>query len=337
MKIGNIELEGTPLFLAPMEDVTYKSFRWMCKKFGADVMCTEFVSSEALIRDVQRTKQKMQVFDFDRPVAIQIYGHNIDSMVHAAQVVEESQPDFIDINFGCPMKKIIRHGAGAAMLKDLPKMQKMAAEIVKAVNIPVTAKTRLGWSAGDTPVVEAAERLQDAGIQALTIHGRTREQLYTGEADWSLIAEVKNNPKITIPIIGNGDINSGAKAKELLEQTGVDALMIGRGSIGRPWIFREVKHFLATGQELSMPTVAEVSNVLREQLKLNLEWRDNERSGILMMRRHFAKYFPGLPNFRDLKIKLLQAETNTEVQEVLTQIEEKYGSYCLNHTIIKLK
>jgi len=258
-------------------------------------------------------------------------------MVHAAQVVEESQPDFIDINFGCPMKKIIRHGAGAAMLKDLPKMQKMAAEIVKAVNIPVTAKTRLGWSAGDTPVVEAAERLQDAGIQALTIHGRTREQLYTGEADWSLIAEVKNNPKITIPIIGNGDINSGAKAKELLEQTGVDALMIGRGSIGRPWIFREVKHFLATGQELSMPTVAEVSNVLREQLKLNLEWRDNERSGILMMRRHFAKYFPGLPNFRDLKIKLLQAETNTEVQEVLTQIEEKYGSYCLNHTIIKLK
>lgn len=337
MKIGSLELKGTPLFLAPMEDVTYKSFRWMCKKFGADVMYTEFVSSEALIRNVQKSKDKIQLFDFDRPVAIQIYGHNIDSMVRAAQVVEEFNPDFIDINFGCPMKKIIRHGAGAALLKDLSKMQQMATEIVKAVKIPVTAKTRLGWTCNDKPVVEAAERLQDAGIQALAIHGRTREQLYTGEADWTLIGEVKNNPAIKIPIIGNGDITSGEKAKKLLEQTGVDALMIGRGSIGRPWIFREVKHFLETGEELAQPTVSEVVKILKEQLKLNLEWRDNERSAILMMRRHFAKYFPGLPNFRDLKIKLLQAETNIEVHQILAQIEERYGSYLLLQNLYQLR
>ena len=208
MKIGNIELEGTPLFLAPMEDVTYKSFRWMCKKFGAEVMYTEFVSSEALVRDIKRSIEKMVLFDFDRPVAIQIYGHNIDSMVRAAQVAEEADPDFIDINFGCPMKKIVRHGAGAALLKDLPKMQQMASEIVKAVKLPVTAKTRLGWTENNKPIMEVAERLQDAGIQALAIHGRTREQLYTGKADWSMISEVKSNAKIKIPIIGNGDINT---------------------------------------------------------------------------------------------------------------------------------
>jgi len=337
MKIGNIELKNTPLFLAPMEDVTYKSFRWMCKKFGADVMYTEFVSSEALVRDIQKTRQKMHLFDFDRPVAIQIYGHNIESMVRAAQVAEESQPDFIDINFGCPMKKIIRHGAGAAMLKDLPKMQKMVAEIVKAVQLPVTAKTRLGWTEGDKPIMEAALRLQDAGIQALAIHGRTREQLYTGEADWTLIGEVKNNPKIHIPIIGNGDINSGEKAKKLLDATGVDALMIGRGAIGRPWLFREVKYYLETGENLSQPTVSEVVDVLKEQMQMNLEWRDNERSGILMMRRHFAKYFPGLPNFRELKIKLLRAESNNEVNEILEQIVEEYGKIRLDFSNASLK
>ena len=326
MKIGNIELKGTPLFLAPMEDVTYKSFRWMCKKFGADVMYTEFISSEALVRDIKKTKEKMTLFDFDRPVAIQIYGHNIESMVRAAQVAEESNPDFIDINFGCPMKKIVRHGASAAMLQDLPKMQKMAAEIVKAVKIPVTAKTRLGWTESDKPIMEAAERLQDAGIAALAIHGRTREQLYTGKADWTLIGEVKNNPKIRIPIIGNGDINSAQKAKYLLEKTGVDALMIGRAAIGRPWLFSEVKHFLETGELLPSPTVAEVVEVLREQIRMNLEWKEKELSGILMLRRHFAKYFPGLPNFRDLKIKLLRAETGAEINEILNTIVEMYGT-----------
>jgi len=325
------------LFLAPMEDVTYKSFRWMCKKFGADVMYTEFVSSEALVRSIEKTRQKMHLFDFDRPVAIQIYGHNIESMVRAAQVAEESNPDFIDINFGCPMKKIVRHGAGAAMLKDIPGMQQMAAEIVKAVKVPVTAKTRLGWSENDKPIVEVAERLQDAGIQALAIHGRTREQLYTGYADWTLIGEVKNNPKIQIPIIGNGDINSGEKAKKFLDETGVDALMIGRGAIGRPWLFREVKHYLRTGENLPLPTVTEVAEVLKEQLDLNLKWRDNERSGILMMRRHFAKYFPGLPNFRDLKVQLLRAETNEEVHEILQNIVEQYGTFELDFSNASLK
>lgn len=337
MKIGNIELKGIPLFLAPMEDVTYKSFRMMCKKFGADVMYTEFVSSEALVRDIEKTKQKMNLFDFDRPVAIQIYGHNTDSMVRAAQVAEEFNPDFIDINFGCPMKKIVRHGAGAAMLKDLPKMQQMATEIVKAVKVPVTAKTRLGWTEGNKPILEAAERLQDSGIQALAIHGRTREQLYTGVADWTLIGEVKNNPGIHIPIIGNGDINSGEKAKKLLDETGVDALMIGRGAIGRPWLFREVKYYLDTGEALPQPKVAEVADILKEQLRLNLEWRDNERSGILMMRRHFAKYFPGLPNFRELKVKLLRADTNDEVQQILTEIVEQYGNYQLDFSTASLK
>lgn len=327
MKIGNIELKGTPLFLAPMEDVTYKSFRWMCKKFGADVMYTEFISSEALIRDIKKTKEKMVLFDFDRPVAIQIYGHNIDSMVRAAQVAEELNPDFIDINFGCPMKKIIRHGAGAAMLQDLPKMQQMAAEIVKAVKVPVTAKTRLGWTESDKPIVEVAERLQDAGIAALAIHGRTRDQLYTGKADWTLIGKVKNNPKIQIPIIGNGDINSAEKAKYFLDQTGVDALMIGRGAIGRPWLFREVKHYLETGELLPQPGVTEVVEILKKQIRLNLEWKENELTGILMLRRHFAKYFPGLPNFRELKIKLLRAETAGEIDDILNKIIEVYGNY----------
>lgn len=337
LKIGHIELKGTPLFLAPMEDVTYKSFRWMCKKFGADVMYTEFVSSEALVRDIKKTKQKMVLYDFDRPVAIQIYGHNIESMVRAAQVAEEAGPDFIDINFGCPMKKIIRHGAGAALLQDLPKMQLMAAEIVKAVQLPVTAKTRLGWTEKDKPVVEAALRLQDAGIAALAIHGRTRDQLYNGKADWTLIGEVKNNPKIQIPVIGNGDINSAKTAKYFLDKTGVDALMVGRAAIGRPWIFKEIKHYLNTGELLPLPTVSWVVKVLREQLELNLEWKDDERVGILMLRRHFAKYFPGLPNFRELKINLLRAETSEQVNEILELIVERYGDIPLDYNQISLK
>lgn len=250
MKIGDLELGGLPLFLAPMEDVTYKSFRYMCKKFGADVMYTEFVNSDALVRNVAKTKLKMSLFDFDRPVAIQIYGHDIGAMAEAAKVAEEAGPDFIDINFGCPMKKIVRRGAGAALLQDLPRMQEMAAAVVKAVRLPVTAKTRLGWDEHDKPVVEAALRLQDAGIAALAIHGRTRSQLYNGQADWTLIGEVKNHPRITMPIIGNGDVKGPRQAEELWRQSGVDGLMIGRPAIGRPWIFREIKHFLATGETL---------------------------------------------------------------------------------------
>jgi nifR3 family TIM-barrel protein len=336
VKIGTIDLGEMPLFLAPMEDVTYKSFRYMCKKYGADVMYTEFVSSEALIRDIQKTKQKMTLFDFDRPVAIQIYGYDINSMVEAAKVAEECQPDFIDINYGCPMKKIIRHGAGAAMLLDPEKMQRMTEAIVKAVNIPVTAKTRLGWDHDSKIIVDVAERLQDAGVAALAIHGRTRSMLYTGEADWSLIADVKNNPRMRIPIIGNGDINGPEKAKAFLDQSGVDALMIGRGSIGRPWIFKEVKQYLQTGEILPPPTVAEVVQNVRDQLEITIEWKDNIRSGILMMRRHFARYFPALPNFRENRIRLLQAETLESVQEVLTAIEKQYGDLRVDYTNVGL-
>ena len=309
----------------------------MCKKYGADVMYTEFVSSEALIRDIQKTKQKMTLFDFDRPVAIQIYGHDIDSMVRAAQVAEESQPDFIDINYGCPMKKIIRHGAGAGMLLDPDKMQRMTAAIVKAVKVPVTAKTRLGWDEDNKIIVDVAERLQDAGIVALAIHGRTRSQLYTGEADWTLIGEVKNNPRMHIPIIGNGDINGPEKAGEFLHQTGVDALMIGRGSIGRPWIFQEVKHYLSTGELLPPPTVAEVVQNVRDQLNMSIDWKDNVRSGILMMRRHFARYFPSLPNFREHRIRLLQADTIEAVNESMLQIEKEYGHLRVDYSNISLK
>jgi nifR3 family TIM-barrel protein len=278
----------------------------------------------------------MTLYDFDRPVAIQIYGHDIQSMVEAAKVAEESQPDFIDINYGCPMKKIIRHGAGAAMLLEPEKMQQMTEAIVKAVNIPVTAKTRLGWDHDSKIIVEVAERLQDAGVAALAIHGRTRSMLYTGEADWSLIADVKNNPRMKIPIIGNGDINGPEKAKAFLGQSGVDALMIGRGSIGRPWIFREVKHYLETGEILPAPTVAEVVQNVRDQLSMSIEWKDNVRSGILMMRRHFAKYFPSLHNFREHRIRLLQADTLESVQEALTLIEELYGDIRVDYTNVGL-
>lgn len=337
VKIGKLELGKLPLFLAPMEDVTYKSFRFMCKNFGADVMYTEFISSEALIRDIEKTKRKMTIFDFDRPVAIQIYGSNIEAMVGAARVAEEWKPDFIDINFGCPMKKIASKGAGAGLLRDLPKMIRMAEEVVKAVKIPVTAKTRLGWDPSDMPIVEVAERLQDVGIQALAIHGRTRSQLYTGEADWSLISEVKRNPRMNIPIIGNGDINGPEKAKAFLEQSGVDALMIGRGAIGRPWIFRDVRHYLETGEMLLPPLVPEVVANVKEQLHQSLSWKDEPKRAILEMRRHFARYFPNLRDFRDLRVQLLQALEVEEVTRILDVIAGKYANERVDYTNIGLK
>ena len=337
MKIGNLDLGELPLFLAPMEDVTYKSFRYMCKNFGADVMYTEFISSEALIREIEKTKKKMTIFDFDRPVAIQIYGSNIDSMVQAARVAAEAKPDFIDINFGCPMKKIATKGAGAGLLRDLPKMVKMAEEVVKAVELPVTAKTRLGWDHSDMPIVDVAERLQDVGIKALAIHGRTRSQLYTGEADWSLIAAVKQNPRMHIPIIGNGDINGPEKAKLFLEQSGVDAIMIGRGAIGRPWIFRDVRHFLDTGELLPPPLVPEVVANVKEQLAQSLAWKDEPKRAVLEMRRHFARYFPNLKDFRDLRVKLLQTLEVEEVLVILDEIALKYALERVDYTNIGLK
>jgi tRNA-dihydrouridine synthase B len=337
MKIGNLDLGDLPLFLAPMEDVTYKSFRYLCKKYGADVMYTEFVASEALIRDVARTKKKMTIFEFDRPLAIQIYGSNIDSMVEAAKVAEQYSPDFIDINFGCPMKKIAGKGAGAGLLRDIPKMVKMAGEVVKAVHLPVTAKTRLGWDQEDQPIVAVAEKLQDVGIQALAIHGRTRSQLYTGEADWSLIAAVKNNTRMHIPIIGNGDITGPEKAKALLEQSGVDGLMIGRGSIGRPWIFREIRKFLDTGELTSPPLVSFVVENVKDQLNQSLTWKDDPRRAVLAMRRHFARYFPNLPDFKEMRIQLLRANEIDEVIGILDMIAQKYAEVRVDYTNVGLK
>ncbi len=337
MKIGNLDLGDLPLFLAPMEDVTYKSFRYLCKKYGADVMYTEFVASEALIRDIERTKRKMTIFEFDRPLAIQLYGSSIDSMVQAARVAELAHPDFIDLNFGCPMKKIAGKGAGAGLLLDIPKMVEMAAEVVKAVRLPVTAKTRLGWDQHDKPIVEVAERLQDVGIQALAIHGRTRSQLYAGEADWSLIGDVKNNPRMKIPIIGNGDITGPEKARAFLEQSGVDGLMIGRASIGRPWIFREIRHYLNTGEITPPPTVSFVVENVKDQLSQALTWKEDSRRAVKEMRRHFAKYFPALPDFRELRIQLLRAEELEEVYRILHLITSKYEDTSVDYSNVVLK
>ncbi|MDC1105302.1 tRNA dihydrouridine synthase DusB [Prolixibacteraceae bacterium] len=337
MKIGNIELGSMPLFLAPMEDVTYKSFRYMCKKFGADVMYTEFVSSEALIRDIAKTKKKMTLFEFDRPVGIQIFGHNIESMVEAAKIAEESNPDIIDINFGCPMKKIVNRGAGSGMFQDVPKMVEMTRQIVNAVNKPVTVKTRLGWDDNSKVIVDVAEQLQDTGIAALTLHGRTRKQLYTGEADWDWIAKVKNNSRMHIPIIGNGDINGPLKAKECLEQSGVDGLMIGRGAIGRPWIFKEIRHYLETGKLLPSPLVPEIVDNVKEQLTQSVNWKDSPERAVKEMRRHFAKYFPSLHNFRDIRIRLLRADELDEVLLLLDEIAERYADTRVDYTNISLK
>ena len=337
MKIGNIDLGEMPLFLSPMEDVTYKSFRYICKKYGADVMSTEFISSEALIRDVNKTMRKMTLFEFDRPIAIQIYGANIDSMVEAAKVAETFNPNYIDINFGCPMKKIAGKGAGSGLLRDIPKMIEMASQIVKAVNLPVTAKTRVGWDDNDKPIVEVAERLQDVGIQMLALHGRTRQQLYTGEADWEMIGKVKRNPRFKIPLVGNGDINGPVKAKQARDISGVDGLMIGRGAIGRPWIFREIKHYFETGEQLSPPTVSEVVEVIKEQMEQSLTWKENEKQAIWEMRRHFARYFPGVHDFRELRIELLRAEEHAQVLEILERIVAKYPNVRVDYTDISLK
>jgi len=337
VKIGELELGEMPLFLSPMEDVTYKSFRYICKKYGADVMSTEFISSEALIRDVNKTKRKMTLFEFDRPIAIQIYGANIDSMVEAAKVAETFQPNYIDINFGCPMKKIAGKGAGSGLLRDIPKMIEMASQIVKAVNLPVTAKTRVGWDDNDKPILEVSERLQDVGIQMLALHGRTRQQLYTGEADWEMIGKVKSNPRFKIPLVGNGDINGPEKAKEARDISGVDGMMIGRGAIGRPWIFREIKHYFQTGEMLPPPTVPEIVEVIKEQMEQSLSWKEYEKQAIWEMRRHFARYFPGVPDFRELRIALLRAEEHTHVLEILDRIVDKYRDTRVDYTNMSLK
>ena len=322
MKIGHIDLGERPVLLAPMEDVTDPAFRLMCKKFGADMVYTEFVSSDALIRSVNKTTRKLTICDEERPVAIQIYGKETGAMVEAARIVEEARPDILDINFGCPVKKVAGKGAGAGMLQNIPKMLEITRAVVDAVKLPVTVKTRLGWDGDHKIIVDLAEQLQDCGIAALAIHGRTRAQMYTGEADWTLIGEVKNNPRMHIPVIGNGDVTSAVRAKECFDRYGVDAIMIGRGSIGRPWIFREVKHYLETGEELPGQPFEWYLNILREEV-LNSVARLDERRGIIHIRRHLAAtpLFKGIPNFRETRIAMLRTESVEELFKIFDRIE----------------
>ena len=320
MKIGNIEFGPHPVFLAPMEDVTDIGFRLLCKRFGASMVYTEFVSAEALIRDVKSTLQKLTISDEERPVGIQIYGRDIEAMIEAAKIVEQAGPDLIDLNFGCPVKKVAGKGAGAGMLQNIPKMLEITRKVVDAVKLPVTVKTRLGWNHEQLIITELAEQLQDCGIQALTIHGRTRSQMYTGQADWTLIGEVKRNPRIHIPIIGNGDITSAEEAKQAFDTYGVDAIMIGRATFGRPWIFKEVRDYLDNTGEPSL-TIDEKLDILIEQLRINVE-RIDEKRGILHTRRHLAAtpLFKGIPNFRPTRIAMLRAETMPELLAILEDI-----------------
>ena len=324
MIIGSLDLGPMPLLLAPMEDVTDVPFRSLCKKYGADLMYTEFVSADALIRDIESTRRKLHILSSERPVGVQIYGREVEPMVEAARIVEEAGPELLDINFGCPVKKIAGKGAGAGMLRDIPKLLRITEAVVKAVGIPVTVKTRLGWDEDSKCIVSLAERLQDAGIAALTIHGRTRAQMYTGEADWTLIGQVRNNPRMRIPIIGNGDITTPQRARACLDRYGVDALMIGRGAIGRPWIFSEIRHYLQTGTELPLPLVPQQIEMLRQQIAATLHHMGDERRTILHMRRHLAVSFKGLPDFRQLKIRMLRADSLAELDECLSLIAQPY-------------
>lgn len=322
MKIRTIDLGESPVVLAPMEDVTDPAFRLLCKEFGADMVYTEFVSSDALIRSVDKTMTKLNISAAERPVAIQIYGKDTDTMVEAARIVEQAHPDILDLNFGCPVKRVAGKGAGAGMLQNISKMLEITRAVVNAVQIPVTVKTRLGWDENHKVIVELAEQLQDCGIEALTIHGRTRAQMYTGEADWTLIGEVKNNPRMRIPIIGNGDITTPQRAKECFDRYGVDAIMIGRASFGRPWIFKEVKHYLETGEELPPLSFRWKLDVLRREVQDSINLLD-ERRGILHVRRHLAAspLFKGIPNFRETRIAMLRAETQVELYAILDHIE----------------
>ena len=325
MKIGNITFPKYPVFLAPMEDVTDISFRLMCKKFGADMVYTEFVSSDALIRNIQKTQQKLTICEEERPVTIQIYGRDVESMVEAAKICEVAKPDILDINFGCPVKKVAGKGAGSGMLQTPDLMLEITQQVVKAVNIPVTVKTRLGWDNDSKIIVSLAEKLQDCGIKALTIHGRTRAQMYTGNADWSLIGDVKNNPRMHIPIIGNGDVDSAQVCKQRFDETGVDAVMIGRACFGAPWIFREVKHYLETGEVLPKEPFQWYLDVLKQQVLQSIELIDELR-GILHIRRHLATspLFKGIPDFKPTRIAMLRANTLAELFEIMDNIRERF-------------
>jgi nifR3 family TIM-barrel protein len=328
VKIGNTNLGEFPLLLAPMEDVSDPPFRALCKKQGCDMMYTEFISVEGLIRDATKSVQKLDIYDYERPIGIQIFGAELDSMARAAAIVEEAQPELLDINFGCPVKKVTCKMAGAGILQDLDKMVKLTDHIVKSTDLPVTVKTRLGWDDSTKFIEEVAERLQDVGIKALSIHGRTRKQMYKGEADWTLIGKIKENPRVHIPIFGNGDIDSGPKALEYRNRYGVDGIMIGRASIGNPWIFREIKHYFATGEVLESPTIHERVDAAREHLEKSLEWK-GERLGIVEMRRHYTNYFRGYPHIKPFRSILVTSYDINELFDTLELIRERYADFVL--------
>ncbi len=333
--IGNITLPEFPLLLAPMEDVSDPPFRAVCKDNGADLMYTEFISSEGLIRDAIKSRKKLDIFDYERPVGIQIFGGDEESLSMAAKIVEVTNPDLLDINFGCPVKKVAMRGAGAGVLKDIDLMVRLTSAVVKSTSLPVTVKTRLGWDDNTKNIEEVAERLQDVGIKALAIHGRTRTQMYKGEADWTLIGKVKNNPRITIPIFGNGDIDSPEKALEYKNRYGVDGIMIGRAAIGYPWIFNEIKHFVKTGEHLSPPTIEDRVAVCRKHLQKSVEWKNNV-VGVNEMRRHYANYLRGLPNIKEYRNKLVTLKEVDAIYEVLNEIEKVYKGFEFEKTNIEL-
>ena len=335
VKIRNIELGDFPLLLAPMEDVSDPPFRALCKKYGADLMYTEFISSEGLIRDAAKSIQKLDIYEYERPIGIQIFGSEIESMKQAAIMIEKTNPDIIDINYGCPVKKVACKGAGAGILQDIPKMVRMTEAIVKSTNLPVTVKTRLGWDDDTTFVVDTAERLQDIGIEAISIHGRTRKQMYKGEADWTLIGEVKNNPRMKIPVFGNGDIDTPEKALEYKNRYGVDGIMIGRASIGYPWVFNEIKHFLKTGTHLEKPSLKDRVGATIDHLNMSIRWK-GEVLGINEMKRHYTNYFKGISHFKEYRMKLVSSQDLTEIMETLAFIKENTELFQFVHDEVQL-
>lgn len=326
VKIGNIELGNFPLLLAPMEDVSDPPFRALCKEHGADLMYTEFISSEGLIRDAYKSVQKLDIYDYERPIGIQVFGNDIDNMVEAVNRIEAAKPDLIDINFGCPVKKVVCKGGGAAILKDIPKMVRLTQTLVNATHLPVTVKTRLGWDHDSRFIVEVAERLQDVGIKAISIHGRTRTQMYKGSADWTLIGDVKSNPRMNIPVFGNGDVDSPEKAIEMRNRYGVDGVMIGRASIGYPWIFNEIKQLINTGKLPNPPTIADRIEAARQHLMHSVEWK-GVGLGVLEMRRHYANYFKGIPHFKPFRMRLVTTDNLEEVLFVLNEIENEFAGF----------
>ena len=323
VKIDNIELPDFPLLLAPMEDISDPPFRALCKEQGADVVYTEFISSEGLIRDAAKSTMKLDIYEKERPVGIQIFGANLDSMLQSVEIVEKSNPDIIDINFGCPVKKVVSKGAGAGILKDIPLMVSLTEAMVKHTNLPITVKTRLGWDTDSIKILEVAERLQDVGCKAISIHGRTRKQMYKGDANWAPIAEVKNNARMHIPIFGNGDVSSPEKALEMRDKYGLDGAMIGRASIGNPWFFKQVKHYFKTGAHLDPPTMEERVDAARRHLQMAIDWK-GERLGVFETRRHYTNYFRGIPHFKEYRMKMVTTDDSEGVFDVFDEVLEKF-------------